>query len=228
MAIMGIFILISNLISYANSPGITTASFLKIGAGARAAGMGEVFAATVADGSSLYWNSAGLIRMRQRQLSASYNLWFQEIKQSYISFGFPSLRGTVALGVNYVDIGDIEGRDEEGDSTGDFGPSDLYLSIGYVKRFKKIALGFTIRWLQDKIKDDTENAFLGNIGLLYPLGEQLTLGTVIQNVGSQLGQDPLPLTLKMGIALNREALTLATDVAKPKDNDVYWCVGAEW
>ena len=228
MVIIGILILTPGIICYADGPGTTTASFLKIGVGARPAAMGEAFTALASDGTSLYWNPAGLIQIKQREISATYNLWFQGIRQGYVSFGFSSLGGTVGLGANYVDMGDIEGRDEKGNPTGDFGASDVHLFLGYAKKFKKIALGFTAGWLKDTIKEDTESAFLGNIGLLYPLSRQLTLGTAIQNVGSQLGNDPLPLTVKIGIALSRRSLTLATDVAKPKDNDLYWCVGAEW
>ena len=80
----------------------------------------------------------------------------------------------------------------------------------------------------NRIKSDTKSAFLENIGLLYPLGRRLTLGAAVQNMGSQLANDSLPLTLKIGIALSRRSLTLAADLAKPRDNDPYWCVGAEW
>lgn len=228
MSVMGMVVIIPALICYANGPGTTTASFLKIGVGARASAMGEAFTALANDGTSLYWNPAGIIQLEKRELSATYNLWFQEIRQSYASFTFPSLGGGVGVGVNYIDMGDIEGRDEEGNPTGTFGASDVHLFMGYARRFKKIALGFTAGWLRDTIKDETRTGFLGNVGLLYPLSTQLTLGTAIQNVGSQLGNDSLPLTLKVGIALSREALTLAADVVKPKDNDMYWCVGAEW
>lgn len=226
--IIGILILTPSLTSYANGPGTTTANFLKIGVGARATAMGEAFTALANDGTSLYWNPAGLIQMEKTELSATYNLWFQDIRQGYLGFGFPSLGGIVGLGANYVDMGEIEGRDEEGNPTENFRASDVHLFLGYAVRFKKIALGLTAGWVQDTIKDDVKTAFLGNIGLLYPLSEQLTLGAVVQNLGTQLGNDSLPLTLKMGIALSRETLTLAADIAKPQDNDVYWCLGAEW
>lgn len=225
---MGMLVVIPALICYANGPGTTTASFLKIGVGARASAMGEAFTALANDGTSLYWNPAGIIQTETRELSATYNLWFQEIRQSYLSFTFPSLGGGVGVGLNYIDIGDIEGRDEEGNPTGTFGASDVHLFAGYGRKFKKIALGFTAGWLRDTIGDETRSGFLASAGLLYPLSKQLTLGTAIQNVGSKLGNDPLPLTLKVGIALSREALSLAADVAKPQDNDVYGCLGAEW
>jgi len=227
-AIMGILILTLNLIGYANGPGTTAASFLKIGVGARAAAMGEAFTAIANDGTALYWNPAGLTQIKKRELSAAYNLWFQEIRQGYVSFGFPSLGGTVGLGANYVDMGDIEGRDEEGNPTGVFGASDTHLFAGYASKFKNISWGITAGWLKDKIEKDTETTFLGNIGFLYPVSDRFTLGAVAQNIGSKLGSDPLPLTFKVGVASKLKALTLALDIAKPQDNEIYYCLGAEW
>ncbi len=43
--------------------GTTAASFLKLGAGARQAGMGDGGAASVDDASAMYWNPAALIRV---------------------------------------------------------------------------------------------------------------------------------------------------------------------
>ncbi len=228
VVIIGILILTLNLIGYANGPGTTTAGFLKIGVGARAASMGEAFTALADDGTSLYWNPAGLIQIKQRELSATYNLWFQGISQGYVSFGFPCLGGSVGLGANYVDMGHIEGRDEQGNPTGDFGASDVHLFAGYADKFKNISWGITVGWLKDTIQKDTKTTFLGNIGLLYPLSERFTLGAVAQNMGSELGTDPLPLTFKIGAASKSETLTLAVDVAKPQDNEIYYCLGAEW
>lgn len=226
--IIGISILPFNLICYADGPGTTTANFLKIGVGARPAAMGEAFTVLADDATSLFWNPAGLIQIKQRELSATYNLWFQGISQGYVSFGFPSLGGTVGLGVNYVDMGDIEGRDEQGNPTGDFGASDVHLFAGYADKFKNISWGITVGWLKDTIDKDTKTTFLGNIGLLYPLTERFTLGVVAQNIGSKLGSDLLPLTLKVGAASKLEALTFALDIAKPQDNEIYYCLGAEW
>ncbi len=228
LLIAGAFVLTFNLFSSAYGPGTTTADFLKIGVGARATAMGEAFTALANKGTSLYWNPAGLIQTEEKELSATYNLWFQDIRQGYVSFSFPSSGGIIGLGANYIDMGRIEGRDEEGDPTGDFGASDLHLFLGYAKIFRKIAVGLTAGWLKDTIKDNTKTAFLGSVGLLYSFNKQLTLGATIQNLGSNLGNDPLPLTLKIGIALEREALTFAADVAKPLGDDLYWCLGVEW
>jgi len=82
--IISIIILAS--VCYANGPGTTGANFLKIGVGARAAAMGDAFTVIVDDSTSLYWNPAGLIRIKERQLSATYNTWFAGINQGYCSW----------------------------------------------------------------------------------------------------------------------------------------------
>ena len=226
--IIGILILTSYLICYANGPGTTTASFLKIGVGARAAAMGEAFTAVASDGTSLYWNPAGLTQLKTKGISATYNSWFGEIKQGYLSLTLPLSKGTMGLGTDYVDMGKLEGRDVEGNPTGDFTARDTHIFIGYARKLKKSSWGLTVGWLQDVIKDDGKNAFLANIGFLCPLGNRFTLGVVAQNVGSKLGSDPLPLTFKVGAASKSKTLTLAVDVAKPQDNEIYYCLGAEW
>lgn len=228
VVIIGILILTPDLICYANGPGTTTASFLKIGVGARAAAMGEAFTALASDGTSLYWNPAGLTQLKTKEISATYNSWFEEIKQGYLSLTFPSARGTMGLGTNYVDMGKLEGRDVEGNPTGDFTASDIHIFVGYARKLKKSSWGLTVGWLQDVIKEDKKNTFLTNIGFLYPVSDRFTLGVVAQNIGSKLGSDPLPLTFKVGAATNLKALTLAVDIAKPQDNEIYYGLGAEW
>ncbi len=226
--IIGILILSLNLISYANGPGTTAASFLKIGIGARAAAMGDAFTALALDGTSLYWNPAALSQIKTKDISAAYNSWLEEIKQGYLSFSFPTARGGMGLGINYVDMGKIEGRDLEGNPTKDFTASDTHIFVGYAKRFKKSSWGISLGMLKDVIKDDTKNAFLANIGFLYPVSERFSLGAVAQNIGSKLGSDPLPLTFKLGAASKLKNVVLALDIAKPQDNEVYYCLGAEW
>lgn len=228
VAIVGILILIPSFSSYGSGPGTTAANFLKIGVGARAAAMGEAYTALASDGTSLYWNPGGLAQIEKMEISAMYNRYFQAINQGYLSLAFPLLGGTTGLGVNYVDMGQIEGRDEYGNPTGDFGASDIHLFAGYASKFKNISWGLTAGWLQDKIEKDIKSSFLGNIGLLYPLSELFTLGVAAQNIGSKLGDDPLPLTFKVGAASKLKALTLALDIAKSQDNEIHYCLGVEW
>lgn len=215
--------------SYASGPGTTVANFLKIGIGARATAMGEAFTALVDDGTSIYWNPAGLVQVKKRELLVMYNIYFEGINQGYLSLASPLARGTVGLGINYVHIGDIEGTDEYGNFTGDFSASDFQASLAYSRFISpRLTFGISVGILQDAIKEDKKTAFFGNVGLLLKTARLLSLGLVFQNIGSKLGEDPLPLTFRGGVAVTLEPVNVEVDVVKPSDNDVCYCAGIEW
>jgi len=228
----GIGILFMMLVGtvYANGPGTTGANFLKIGVGARAAAMGDAFTAVADDSTSLYWNPAGLAKMEKGQLSATYNMWFAGINQGYLGMGLPlSIGGVAAGGVNYVDMGDFDGRDEAGNPTGTFTASALNYQLGYANRVgEKFMWGISAGLVQDTIADDIKSTYAANFGLLFETSESLSLGLALQNIGGQLGGDPLPFLAKIGMAYTWKSLLLAVDIAKPTDNDLYYGAGIEW
>jgi hypothetical protein len=228
--VVGILVFALNISSSAGGPGTTAANFLKLGVGARAAAMGDAFTAVADDSTSLYWNPAGLAKMEKRQLSATYNMWFAGINQGYLGMSFPLSRGgVVAGGVNYVDMGDFDGRDEAGNPTGTFTASALNFHLGYANRVgEKLIWGISAGLVQDTIADDTKSTYAANLGLIFKSSELLSLGLALQNVGGQLGGDPLPFLAKIGMALTWESLLLALDIARPTDDDVYYCAGIEW
>ncbi len=226
---IGVFILILTSYAYGGGPGTTAANFLKIGVGARATAMGGAFTALADDTTSLYWNPAGLAQIKEGELSATYNLWFEDVRQGYLSIGFPLMGGTLGLAANYVDMGTLEGRDEAGNPTGNFTASDLELMVGYAKEISpKLSFGFGAGIIQDTIAEDKKSAFLANVGLLTEVSKPLILGFAVQNLGSQLGGDSLPLTLRVGLALKPGPFEIALDLVKPTDDDTYYCAGAEW
>ncbi|MEW6609072.1 MAG: hypothetical protein AB1414_16785 [bacterium] len=53
--------------------GKTSYSFLKIGIGARALGLGSAFVGLADDPTAIYWNPAGLSQIKQRKLLFSHN-----------------------------------------------------------------------------------------------------------------------------------------------------------
>jgi len=228
-AIVGSLILVSSFSSYASDVGTTAANFLKIGIGARSVAMGGAFTALADDDSALYWNPAGLAQLGGRELSTMYNMHFQEIKQGYLSLAFPLSKGTVGLGVNYVDMGEIEGRDEYGNPTGNFGASDIQSLLGYANKISpKLMLGISAGMLQDTIAGDKKTAYLCSGGILFKPTELISIGLACQNIGSKLGEDPLPLTIRGGIAARLKSICLEADIVKPTDDDMYYCAGLEW
>ncbi|MEA1965493.1 MAG: PorV/PorQ family protein [Candidatus Aerophobetes bacterium] len=224
-----IFILISAGNVYAGV-GTTAVNFLKIGLGARASAMGDAFTALADDGSCLYWNPAGLVQLKDKQLLVSYNSWFAGIKRGYISFTLPlSEEEGVGVGTNYLDMGTLEGRDEEGNPTEPFGASDFQLSVGYAKRFSdKFMAGLSGGILKDTIAGNEKNTYSVNAGILFFIKKSLSLGLSVQNIGPKLSGGSLPLNFKLGVAKKTESLTLTADISKPTDNRMYFSIGGDW
>jgi len=231
LAILLASVLVSGLTlsSYASGPGTTAANFLKIGIGARATAMGEAFTALADDGTSIYWNPAGLVQVKKRELLAMYNIYFEEIKQGYLSLASPLLQGTIGLGFNYLHMGDIEGTDAQGNLTGYFSASDFQASLAYARSLSPhLSFGISAGILQDAIKEDKKTAFLANVGLLLKTSRLFSFGLVFQNIGSKLGEGPLPFTFRGGVAVMLEPLNVEVDIVKPSDNETHYCVGVEW
>jgi long-chain fatty acid transport protein len=60
-------------IQAASGKGTSGAQFLRIGAGARAPGMGGAFSPIADDATAIYWNPGGLSQLSKREVSLSYN-----------------------------------------------------------------------------------------------------------------------------------------------------------
>jgi hypothetical protein len=75
--------------------GISTAQFLKIGVGARAAALGDAFIAIADDASALYWNPAGLIQFKNHEIIFAHNSWLVDINHDFLG-------GVYHFGNNYA------------------------------------------------------------------------------------------------------------------------------
>ena len=229
-AILSSFILVLGGASYASDVGTTAANFLKIGIGARATAMGGAFTGLADDATALYWNPAGLTQIEGREFSATYSSWFPGINRGYITYVMPKLGGVTAVGFNYVSAGVIEGRDEEGTPTGNFGAVNTNLSLGYAHKISNNAmLGASIGQVQLSIDGHARSAWIASVGFLIRNLRSFSLGLSFQNIGLKMGEDSLPSTVRAGIAKQWNALTFALDVVKTIDDaEPYYCAGLEW
>src|SRR5439155_18087839 len=65
--------------------GTSSATFLKIGVGARAVGLGESFVAVANDPSAIFWNPAGLASLQKEELLFSHAGWPGDIHYEHIA-----------------------------------------------------------------------------------------------------------------------------------------------
>ena len=224
----------------------SAAQFLKLGFGARALGMGEAFTAVAHDPAALYYNPAGLGGERPfcgpgalgtvppedcavKEFSFSHALHVQNTAVSQIGF----MRRPYALAVTYFSAGQLEGRNDQGELTGNFSARDLAVSFGRGFKLGALTAGVSGKFISQKIKNSGASAFASDFGLLYRFsGTPYALGASVANLGTKVKFEeesfPLPLALKVGAsaALNKVLLALQADF--PNDSAVIARAGAEY
>ncbi len=212
--------------------GSSAAAFLKIGVGARAVGMGEAQAAAAEGPEALYWNPAGLAVDSRRAVSFTHNEWLDDVRYEYLGISYPLFNlGTIGFSAGRVGMGKLVGRDEEGNYTGDFGASDMALSLGYGRRFFNfLAVGAAAEYISSKIEDESASAFAGSVGVVADLPlPGLAAGVSASNIGGEMKfideGDPLPLAVRGGLAYllplggETNELMVAVDGVKFNDRD---------
>lgn len=224
-----------------DNPASTGLSFLKLGAGGRAVGLGEAYTAVANDASGTYWNPAGLANLSGTELMFTHNKWLQDITNEFAAFGFRA--GKNAFGISFMSntIGGIEQRVKASAEPLDvLNAHDIMFGFSYARGFgENISLGSTIKYLYQKIYIESASGLAVDLGLQYKTPLQgLKTGVVFQNFGfmAKLQEEStkLPQTIRLGLAyqlpfqlLNGEFL-LATDWMKIIESTSHVHFGLEY
>ena len=215
--------------------GTRAMTFLKIGVGAEAIGMGESQVAAADDLYASYWNPAGLAKLQKPQLALMHNEWFAGINHEFVGVALPFGNiGTLGASASFLSFGELQGRDAEGNETKIFRPYDLAVIFSYARNFgSSIAFGANAKFLREQIADETGTGIAFDLGGLYTFSDMpLSLGVNAQHLGPRVTfieeAFGLPVTIRLGAAyrLWNEALVLTTDVIRPADNDISVGLGA--
>lgn len=225
--------------------GTSGAQFLKLGAGARAEGMGEAYTA-VADGAdAIYWNPAGLARIKGQEATFMHSSLPADINYEFASYGANLGHGrAIGAAVQYVSQPGIDQTDSSGFSTGNtFHPSDMSAALGGAATlpddfgvFTHAQVGASLKYIRTTLTHSvyTEAVDLGIVSEPFDvLGRTVRVAYAAQNLGGtlkyQTQPDSLPTSLKLGTSwLLTEGWTLAGDFDQPLDNRPYLAFGTEY
>jgi len=193
--------------------GTASGSFLKIGVGAKAVGLGEAFTAVADDATTVFWNPAGLTNLEGRHAHFSHAAWIADIDYEYIAYAqsLPYLGGLnagIQIGSLRTDM--METTIYQPYGTGrEFTYSDLFIGVAAARRFTdKLSLGIGVKYIRENygsaIGGPVVNTFSADFGTYYFLGAReavfaVTLrnfgpewqpdGTYIEYGGDDLGQE---------------------------------------
>jgi long-subunit fatty acid transport protein len=175
--------------------GTASATFLRIGVGARAIGMGEAFVAVANDPSAVYWNPAGLASLQRREVAVSHTQWPADVQYNHVTLILPSRRfgGSIALQMGVLGTRIDETSELMPFGTGrTFSYSDLVVGGAYSRRWTdKLLVGVGMKYVREdlgsQVGGPTTQAMLFDVGSIYYLGlGSVRIATSLTNFGPSL------------------------------------------
>ncbi len=175
--------------------GTSSGTFLKIGVGARAVGLGESFVAVANDPTAIYWNPAGLASVQRQEIEFSHASWPGDINYEHIAWVVPARRlgGSLAFQFGVLSTQLDETSELQPFGTGrSFVYSDVVTGIAYARRWTdKLLVGGGLKFVREdlgsQVGGPTTNAVLFDLGSIYYLGYgSVRIATSLTNFGPQL------------------------------------------
>jgi hypothetical protein len=223
------------------NPVNTSVTSQSIAPDARAAGMGDVGAATDPDVVSQYWNPAKYpFCISRAGVALNYTPWLRQlVNDMYLAYlsGYYRIGeySAVSASLRYFSLGEVYTND----NSMTINPYEMSLDVAYsLMLSEKFSIGAAVRWIHSDLTydytDDTSpgSAFAADIACYYQnylnLGSrecQLGLGLNISNIGSKItfGGDNrsefIPTNLRLGASLmvpidEYNRITIAADANK--------------
>jgi long-subunit fatty acid transport protein len=174
--------------------GISTAQFLKIGVGGRAAALGESFVAISDDASALYWNPAGLAQFKTDEVIFSHNIWLVDINHDFLGAVY-HLDSDNTFGISLTSL-----SMEKMPVTTEFAPfgngeyfgfSDIALSVSYARKMtEQFSFGGTVKYIEETLDKLKMRGVMLDIGTYYRTGLGSTrFAVTVSNFGAELAPD---------------------------------------
>jgi hypothetical protein len=202
--------------------------------------MGNAGVAVADNANAIFWNPAGLAFQRNTQVGITHANWLPEFDAGLFYeylVGTYHVEGVGTFGgsVTYMNLGEIERRDPDGNSLGTYSSYELAVGVSYGYQVsERLGLGTSLRAIYSKLSESTDeidsgtaSSIAGDLSVLYRTapfslgGSKTTLSTGVNlaNMGGRMKYDkikqPLPMNLRLGYALTVDfdeynSLTLPT------------------
>lgn len=209
------FLLVISTVSYGQIGGKYTYQFLNLVTSPRQAALGGKTVTIYDDDvNQVNFNPATINVEMDNHLAINYGSYYGEVTYGTASYTYTYDRHlqTFQVGVNYVNYGNFEGYDENGQTTSSFSGSETALSFGYAYNVPNttLYLGANAKLISSTL--ETYNSLGGaiDIGAIY-IDEKndVNWGLVIRNMGTQFTtysetHERLPLEILVGVSQELE------------------------
>ena len=236
-----LFILSSSLIAgdYWNaSPGASAMKFLYLKPAPRAAALSGAGIAKPKSAAELSANPLATLSAVNPEIGVNQIVFSDKIDAKLFSlyYALPYENISFSAALTFLGYDDLEGRNEDGFQTGNFGASAYALQLGAGYKHKMFSYAISAKFASETIDDATAVAFLADGGASVSVNPYLSFGATITNVGYvspfESGHEVPPTALETGITgtipiLSNFELSLNADLYRRADSETQGLFGAE-
>lgn len=218
-----VLFLLLPVLGFAQTPVVTAFPSLRVPASSRGLAMGDCGIASAVENQQLYYNAAKSAFIQNfHQASFTYTPWAAAVsgdtKMMSVAY-LGNVFNTSALGVmvNYLDLGTITTRDNNGASVAQYRARDYNIGVSYALQLnERHAIGVGLRLLGQNVFADAPKSVLSFCGDIsyYGFSEvgdggRLQWGAVVSNIGPKQdlqngsAKTFLPTNLSVGVSYIR-------------------------
>lgn len=190
--------------------------FLNLQSSPRQAALGgKVLTNVDYDVTQALYNPASINPAMDTQMALNYVSHFSGISYGTAAYAhnFDKKVKTVHAGVTYINYGDFDGYDENGQQTNNFSGNETALSVGYATKIVdslNYYVGANVKFITSRLEQYTSSGVATDIALLHVNPKsKLHVALVFRNIGTQLSKygeqrEKLPFDIGFGISRRLE------------------------
>lgn len=162
------------------------------------------------DPTSALYNPANINFRMDNQLSLNYVNYIADINYGTASYAYLYDRRTQVIhaGVTYINYGQFEGFDEQGNETSSFSGGEASLSVGYAMNipYSDFYVGAHAKLISSKLEQYSSLGGALDLGITYFYEDwDLVIAAVVRNIGTQFTPyedtyEKIPLEINFGIS----------------------------
>ena len=221
----------------AATAGAESFDFLMFDPSARSVALGGAYTALATDSNALFYNPAGLGRIKTNEATFMHNQYVEGLTQEYV--GLATRQGW-GLNLNYLNFGGIPRTrlDAQDGGIGNAGLTDMALGGGYGQALgESISVGAGAKFMRETIDNVSASGFAADAGVLASVESLpgLSLGASVLNVGPavrfQAKKENLPMLGRAGasyaFAAAKTNNVVTFDLTKTRTDKLRFGCGAE-
>lgn len=188
-------------------------AFSRMGFGARGMGMGNAMSAVTEGNLVSYYNPALSAFQQDNSFQTSYSFLSLDRSLNFLSFtrrfdffskdspsDEPRTSAGLSIGIINSGVSKIDGRDNDGNKTGDLSTSENQFFVGLANRFsKKFAIGLSVKFYYYRLYDQINTTGVGlDLGALYRINDSWNVSFMISDLNSKYKWDTTPIYQEQG------------------------------